>query len=131
MLNKLNDLDSELSSLLVNQIGNTVSLECEFIDEKTNLLKEKVANWAAQSKVLMNSVDSLLYGEKSQSTVSKIKELLVRKLNDNKREKERLVKESNGYQENKIHLVPLVRQYADILKKTREIDRQVSQLMKV
>ena len=117
--------------MLVNKIGNTISLECEFVDEKVNLLKEKSHNYLIQSKIIMNSIDSITYGEKVNAVVTRIRDLLVRKITDNKKEKERLAKETSEYQANRIHLIPLVHQYSEIMKKTREIDRQVAQLMKI
>lgn len=130
LMDRLNNLDSELSTLLVNQIGNTISLECDYVDAKTNLLKEKTNDSLNRSKVIQNEAESLLYNDKNKNVALKVRDLLQRKIQDNKKDKERLSKELLEYRENRIHLKPLVHQYSEILKNTREIDRQVSQLMK-
>lgn len=36
LIKKLDDLDNELSTILVSQIGNTISLECDFVDAKVS-----------------------------------------------------------------------------------------------
>ena len=127
---KLNDLDSKLSWLLANQIGNTISLECDYIDSKADLLKEKTAVSTKKALLIENSAENLLYSDKRKNTLDKVKALLMRKIEQNKVEKDRLIKECKEYQENRLQLKPLVHQYSEIIKQTREIDKQVSQLMK-
>mmetsp|Transcript_24037 Transcript_24037/g.21356 ORF Transcript_24037/g.21356 Transcript_24037/m.21356 type:complete len:195 (-) Transcript_24037:27-611(-) len=129
LVEKLNGLDSELSSLLVNHIGSSISQECDYVEANTNILKEKTTNCLNQANIVQNSVEGIYYGDDNKNDLLKIKELLLRKIQDNKKEKERLIVQQQQYEVNKTHLRPLLHQYTEILKESRNIDRQVSQLL--
>ena len=93
-------------------------------------MKEKTAVSTKKALLIENSAENLLYSDKRKNTLDKVKALLMRKIEQNKVEKDRLIKECKEYQENRLQLKPLVHQYSEIIKQTREIDKQVSQLMK-
>ncbi|CAI2370665.1 unnamed protein product [Moneuplotes crassus] len=126
---KLNSLDNELSSLLVNHIGSSITQECEYVESSTEILKEKTSNCLNEADVVRNSVDDLTYGDTYKNVLLKIKDSFTRKLSEHKIEKERLIVEIEEYDSNRLHLAPLLHQYSQIMAKTREIDRQVTQLM--
>lgn len=127
---KLEDLDSQLSWLLVNQIGNAVSLECEYVDTKTAVCQEKTQIMEYKAQIVQNKAENIVYSDKIRLSLEKVKSTLQRKIDENKAEKERLVQECADYQENRVHLKPLAHQYSEIMKQIRIIDKQVTQLMK-
>jgi glutamyl-tRNA reductase len=95
----------------VNNIGNLVSLECDYVDKKLNLLSLQTSTLDKKSEIIKRELDSLLYGPDNQKVVTKIKALLETKIKDNQKEKQRLESMMEQYEENKVHLKPLVHQY--------------------
>ena len=73
LLKKLSTLDSNLSSLLVNHMGNTISQEWDYVEASTNILKEKTNNCLNQSDIVQNSVETLYYGNDHKNVLIKIK----------------------------------------------------------
>ena len=73
LVRKLDSLDSELSSLLVNHIGNSISQEWDYVETSTDILKDKTNNCMNQAKIVQNSVEKLVYGENNKNILLKIK----------------------------------------------------------
>ena len=128
LMGKLEDIQNTEINMLNNRIGHIISLEWDYVDCKSEVLKAKTVTLMDKSKLIQNTAETLLYGPDQQKVLSKVKEILERKTSENKTEKQRLLAQTEEYEENSVHLKPLVHQYYETMKSIREIDLQVRSL---